>query len=633
MSGALPRGLGELGRLETLWLQGNGFEGVIPSEWAEMRSLRRAFLWDNGGLVTELTLSADKTRISEGDVVSAIGITARMDAGSEWFSRFWARPGLSGARYFQTAYAARNIMIAPRGTASGDVVDFTSANGRIASIPDAIPDVGGNWAYPAWSGAGEAEVLIIPEMDSDPEGDERIVFDISGEGISTRYDETGMGEVVTRLVAGNALVITLADNDVPEPTKTPRPKRPRDLIAAPPCAPIDRPAPTGTPTATPTPMPTLTPVVITVDPDDTPEPTSTPARRMMATATPKSDVAAPGAPFATQTAISSPTATPTAVIGAGATNTPTATPTPVATITPFATTTPLATTTPMATLTQTSAEPAATATGTPMRAATVTATPTAEATLAPVGGSGGGGSRPRQPTRTTTPGVGAAIDATPSAVATAVIASTPVSTVEIVATMTLSPVVTPTAGLAVQATAVIAPTVTIIGSATPTAAAIETTTATATLAVIQQTATPGLIGHMRGSALGGARIGVGRGPGGADRDTPTPTPTAMPAMEAIIAIGVYEAGRGEISAGGGGYKSSPTARPTPAGFARADKARLNGEYGGGAGRAMSGERTQAESEVMLSGADVGWPWWSLALLLIAAIIAWHLWRKRREEAA
>lgn len=633
LSGALPPELGKLSRLKYLWLQGNGFSGVVPPEWADMSALEQPFLWDNPGLVTELALAVDKTAISEGDVVSAIGVVARVDKGSEWLARFWARPALSGAARFQRSFAASDIAIAPRGTQSGDVVDFTSTMGRIASIPESIPDVFGIWDWPAWSGEGRAEILIIPELDSVHEGDEIIALDVSGEGISTHHAQEGVGGRVTRLVAANDVMIRLRDNDAPDPAKTPAPKRPRRPGGPPVGLPTD-PAATETPMVGQTPMatempmvsetptatpagsavnaPTATPYTIVVDPALTVEPTQAPAGRVETptpTATPMTGVADPGGPTLTPSA----TGTPLMI----------ATPTPTPTIiwTPADTATPGADMTATHTATVVAGNPVGgEGTSTPVATPSVVAEPTR---------SSGGGSRPRQPTRTPIATPARIATATPEPSATMIADAAPTATMEAApaAIWTAQPDQTATstsiAGFAPMPT--FAP-----------AVAVETATPSGT-PVVNLIPPPPPISMGGGSGRGN---GGGAGWSGAD-STPTPTPTATPtATRTALAAAVNGANGYEVSgdlfANSGAFGGAKSAaliavESTPGGLARADKARLNGNGLQNDQSSMGKGLDEARSGLTLS--RVNWPWWLLALLLIAAIIAWRLWRKRREDAA
>ena len=631
LSGGLPRELGNLARLRYLWLQGNGLSGVIPREWATMSALEQPFLWDNPGLVTELTILADKTAISEGDVVSVIAISARVDEGSEWLARFWARPALSGYSGFQSSFAASDIAIAARGAQSGDVVDFTSTIGRVASIPEIIPDVFGIWDWPEWSGEGSAEIIIIPELDSVHEGDELIALDVTGEGISTHHAGEGVGGRVTRLVAANAVMIRLRDNDAPDPTKTPAPKRPRGPGDPPVVLPTVS-AATETPTATPTEAaartPTATPYTIRVEPSPTVEPTQAPAGRVETatpTATPRTSVADPG----------------------GSTPTPTATGTPSLVNTPTPTGMPTYTATPGPDMTAT--HTATVVAGTPS-AGEGTSTPVA--TYAPVATptrSASGGSKPRQPTRTPVAAPGRIATATPEASATMIAQAAPTATVEVAPTaiMEAAPTATMEAAPAVVWTAqpVGAATATPVWESTPVATpapivAVETAMPSATPAASAIAPLPAI--SVGGGSGGGGSYDAGNirdmGWGGGDvTPTPTLTPTVTPAALVAPVNGINGAvGYGEplaISGAFGGDKSamSVVAESTPSGLARADKARLDGNGMHNGQTSMGRGLKEAPSGLMLS--RVGWPWWLLALLAIVAIIAWRLWRKRREEAA
>ena len=637
LSGALPPELGNLSRLKYLWLQGNGFSGVIPPEWADMSALEQPFLWDNPGLVTELTLAIDKIAISEGDVVSAIGVMARVDEGSEWLARFWARPALSGAARFRRSFAASDIAITPRGTQSGDVVDFTSTMGRIASIPESIPDVFGIWDWPAWSSEGRAEILIIPELDSVHEGDEIIALDVSGEGISTHHAQEGVGGSVTRIVAANDVMILLRDNDAPVPTKTPAPKRPRRPGGPPVGLPTD-PAATETPMASETPTatprgsavntPTATPYTIVVDPTPTVEPTQAPAGRIetpTSTATPMTSVADPGGPTPTPTATGTSLAviTPTPTLTVTWTSTPT--PTPTVIWTPTRTATPGADMTATHTATVVAGKPVGGGgTATPVATPTVFAEPTR---------SSGGGSRPRQPTRTPVAAPGRVATATPEPSATMMAQAEPTATVEAApaAIWPAQPDQTATS----TPIASFAP----MPAVTP-AVAVETAMPSGTpVSNLIQLAPPiSMGGGSGGGFVRGNGGGVGRS--GADATptpTPTPTPTATPTALAAAVNGAngYE-GSGELSANSGAFGGAKSvaliaAESTPSGLARADKARLNGNGMDNDQSSMGRGLDEARSGLMLS--RVGWPWWLLALLFIAAIIAWRLWRKRREDAA
>lgn len=634
LSGALPPELGKLSRLKYLWLQGNGFSGVVPPEWADMSALEQPFLWDNPGLVTELTLAVDKTAISEGDVVSAIGVVARVDKGSEWLARFWARPALSGAARFQRSFAASDIAIAPRGAQSGDVVDFTSTMGRIDSIPESIPDVFGIWDWPAWSSEGRTEILVIPELDSVHEGDEIIALDVSGEGISTHHAQEGVGGRVTRLVAANDVMIRLRDNDAPDPTKTPAPKRPRRPGGPPVGLPTD-PAATETPMVSETPTatpagsavntPTATPYTIMVDPTPTVEPTQAPAGRVETptpTATPMTGVADPGGPTLTPTATGTPLmiATPTPTL----TSMPIWTPTPTPTVIwiPTRTATPGADMTATHTATIVAGIPVGgEGTSTPVATPSVVAEPTR---------SSGGGSRPRQPTRTPVATPERIATAAPEPSATMIAAAAPTATMEAApaAIWTAQPdqtaTSTPIAGFAPMPT--LAP-----------AVAVETATPSGT-PVVNLIPPPPPISMGSGSGGGSGRgNGGGAGWSGADATsapTPTATPTAL--VAAVNGANGYE-GSGELFANSGGFGGGAkaaaliAAESTPSGLARADKARLNGNGLRNDQSSMGKGSDEARSGLTLSRVD--WPWWLLALLLIAAIIAWRLWRKRREDAA
>lgn len=640
LTGTLPSQLGSLDKVAYMALFGNSLEGVIPPEWSGMTSMVRLWVWDNPDLITRVALTPDKASMSEGDGATTVNVTARVDAGSEWLARVWARPVSAGTANYTSAFTGQDAVVEARGSGGANVVGFAAAATAAFTIPSAIATIeppltaAKRSALPSGMGSAVAAITITPEDDSVVESDESISLSVSGKGVTVHSG--GNVYHATRLVTGAAGAITLADDDAtrlvtPTPTRTPM-----SFVG---------PGLSTTQTATLT--PTQTPMTDILDPSITQTATRSPTVTLTPTPTQMSLVG-PGllitmTPTPTAGATRTHTATATATIAGAATATATHTPVGGASDPPIVIVQPTHTATgtmpPAAGADATSTATATIAgTGSPTATATITGTAIPAATATPEGRD----TRMRQPTRTpratATAGAGWTATAVAMGTGTAVAMGTvtPIPTVTAVASVTgtvtavatITPVATLTGTPGVMATVMPMATLTATPAVAPTGTVVVAARATGTPEADDSPARA--TATLTPTATGVARDGVGER---AVAATFTATAIATATFVAGEQVGVADVGETATAAArvvAQGVVMGGTGTVVVAG-ARVGNGvgEVDGEGGVGVAGEAGGPGDDGTPGVMTSVVDGGGFWWWLVLALVGAYVAWRAWRRWR----